>query len=271
MYEVGKYCARRANVGMGAISPTTGATLIKPALPWTATFAPDAYTNEAALIDREWSRVMALPLQSTADKVARYNTVATSARSLMARVGDSRHPASIAMTTLLQSINVSLAAIKATQVVIPTTTAVVKPATNGATKPLAPGCPSTPGGGVITLRAGESWKCAVATIDGKQIYRWIRVNSAGVSTYDPLSAVLAKPTVAQPPTTVKVGASVTPVTTVPGPVVSPVPPGTTAYPVVTDSGVTMQPTGAGFDFGMLLRPPWLYVVIGGAALMLFKK
>jgi hypothetical protein len=182
MYEVGTCCSRRAGVGMGAISPTTGTTLIKPALPWTATFKPDAYTNEAALVDREWSRVLALPLMSVADKTARYNTVAVSARSLLARVGDSRHPAAIAMTTLLQSINASLAAIGSTRVVIPTT-AVVKPTvtqppTNGATKPLAPGCPSTPGGGVITLKAGESWKCAVATIDGKQMYRWIKVNSA---------------------------------------------------------------------------------------------
>jgi hypothetical protein len=61
-----------------------------------------------------------------------------------------------------------------------------------------------------------------------------------------------------------------------GPVVSPLPPGTTSFPVVTDSGVTMQPAGGGFDlasfdFGKFLKPPYLYILIGVGAWMFLKK
>jgi hypothetical protein len=285
-------------------------TGIKPALPWTGTFTRDKFSDEAALIDREWARVVSLPLYVPAEKIARYNTVMTAARGLLNRVGDSRHPAALAMTTLIQKIDASLkmaGATTATKTVTPTVKPVV---TNGKIPYAVSKCtakaPATP------YRAdGGKWVCS-ADMSGPMAnkWRWVwELNNRVV--YDPFSSITSGPTVSVPPGgQLPPGAIVVTGPVLTDPKLKPADPQCFAAPcpqyvwstsakkwvegsatVTTTTAAIpppvpgLPPSGevfpgvptdggfsiAGFDLGKFLKPPYLYVLIGVGAWMLLKK
>lgn len=290
------------------IAPNLPGTKPGETLPGAGVFTPDQYTTQAAAIEREWSRVIAMQLFRPEDKIERYNTVWNMANALRSKL-DSRHPAFQEMTNLQQRINETL------RVLGMTTKSVV----------VQPPVPSLPAPGVKPLTANvptyADWyrseqasnKSRFMGLSESQIMALYKrlypsgvvVNGGPVIGTKPLPDETAAPGV--PAGSILIGKQANGLRywrapngdmydevsgaagflavkryeglpTVPGGGVTPVvviPPAVPGLPPL-DSGVTpltpeTVPLTAGFDFGKLLKPPLLYVVIGAAALLLLGK
>lgn len=253
------------------IAPNLPGTKQGQILPGTAVFGPDEYTTQAAAIEREWNRVSALVIFRPEDKIAAYNTVWNMANALRSKL-DTRHPAFPLMTNLQQRINETLRVLGMTTKTV--TTAAVKPpvpslpppSNGGTVKPSIP--PPVIGTKPIPDTTTAGLPPGSIEIAGTGGYKSWRAPNGDI--YDQV-ACLAAPCYPQKrqAVTAVVKPSVTPVTVIAPPVPAQPPPIDT-LPVV-DTTTTTTPITEGFDFGKLLKPPLLYVVIGAAALLLLGK
>lgn len=296
---------RKPIVPVIPIAPNLPGTKAGETLPGAGAFTPDMYTTQAAAIEREWSRVIAMQLFRPEDKVERYNTVWNMANALRSKL-DIRHPAFQQMTNLQQRINETLRVLGMT-----TKSVVVKPPVPSlpppGVKPLTAKVPTYAewfrseqlmnksrfmgmsesqimalykrlyptgaiviGGPVIGTKPITSEEPGLPPgsieIPGSGGYKSWRAPNGDI--YDQV-ACFTTPCYPMKRTgfAPAVKPTVTPVVVIPPPIPGQPPPSDATLPVVTET----TPITAGFDFGKLLKPPMLYFVIGAAAFLLLGK
>jgi hypothetical protein len=289
------------------IAPNLPGTKAGETLPGAGAFTPDQFTTQAAAIEREWSRVIAMQLFRPEDKIERYNTVWNMANALRSKL-DIRHPAFQQMTNLQQRINETL------RVLGMTTKSVVQPPVPSlpppGVKPLPVKVPTYAEWFRSEISANKSRFMGMSESQIMALYK--RLYPSGVIIVagpvigtKPLPDETAAPGV--PAGSILVGkqanglrywrapngdmydevsgvagffvvkrqvfkpaippGQVTPVVVIPPPVPGLPPPDSGITPLVE----TTTPITAGFDFGKLLKPPMLYFVIGAAAFLLMGK
>jgi hypothetical protein len=248
------------------IAPNLPGTKAGETLPGAGAFTPDQYTTQAAAIEREWSRVIAMQLFRPEDKVERYNTVWNMANALRSKL-DIRHPAFQQMTNLQQRINETLRVLGMT-----TKSVVVKPPVPSlpppgvkpliitgpviGTKPLPDetAAPGVPAGSILVGKQANGLRYWRAP--NGDMYDEV---SGAAGNFFAVKRQVFKPAISP--------GGVTPVVVVSPPVPGLPPPDSGVSPLVD----TTTPITAGFDFGKLLKPPMLYFVIGAAAFLLLGK